>query len=125
MCVPSHLSHVQLCATLWTVACQVPLSMGFSRQEYWSGLPFPSPGDRPNPEVKSMSLTSPALAAGFFTTNTTWEAREQLEANKRDNLEEMNSFLERYSILRQNQGEIGNMNRTITSTKIETLIKIC
>ena len=43
MCVPSHLSHVQLCATLWTVACQVPLSMGFSRQECCSRLPFPSP----------------------------------------------------------------------------------
>ena len=60
-------------ATPWTVAHQAPLSMGFSRQEYWSGLPFPSPGDRPNPEVKSMSLTSPALAAGFFTTSITWK----------------------------------------------------
>ena len=47
-------------ATPWTVACQVPLSMGFSRQEYWSGLPFPSPGDLPNPEIEPMS---PALRA--------------------------------------------------------------
>ena len=39
-------------ATLWTVACQAPLSMGFSRQEYWSGLPFPSPGDLPNPGIE-------------------------------------------------------------------------
>ena len=46
------LSHVQLFATLWTVAYQAPPSMGFSRQEYWSGLPFPSPGDLPNPEIK-------------------------------------------------------------------------
>ena len=54
-----------LCVTTWTVTCQAPLSMGFSRQEYWSGLPCPPPGDRPNPEVKP---TSPALAGGFFTT---------------------------------------------------------
>ena len=47
MCVLSHFSCVQLCATLWTVACQAPLSMGFSRQEYWSGQPFPSPEDFP------------------------------------------------------------------------------
>ena len=52
------LSHVQLFATLWTVAHQAPLSMGFSRPEYWSGLPFPSPGDLPNPGIE---LRSPAL----------------------------------------------------------------
>ena len=55
---------------LSSVAHQAPLSMGFSRQEYWSGLPFPPPGDLPKPQ----SLTSPALAGRFFTTNTTWEA---------------------------------------------------
>ena len=66
----SHFSHVQLCAaTLWTVAHQVPLSMGFSRQEYWSGLPCPSPGDLPNPGIQPMSFMSPALAGRFFTTN--------------------------------------------------------
>ena len=48
-----HFSHVQLFATLWTVACQAPLSMGFSRQEYWSGLPFPTPGDFSEPEYVS------------------------------------------------------------------------
>ena len=52
------LSHVQLFATPWTVAYQVPLSMGFSRQEYWSGLPFPSPRDLPDPEIEP---GSPAL----------------------------------------------------------------
>ena len=52
-------------ATPWTVACQAPLSMGFSWQEYWSGLPFSSPGNLPDPEIK---LASPALACGFFTT---------------------------------------------------------
>ena len=50
---------------LWTVACQAPLSVGFFRQEYWSGLPFPSPGDLPDPGVEPQS---PALAGGFFTT---------------------------------------------------------
>ena len=50
------------------VACQTPLSMEFSRQEYWAGLLFPTPGHLPNPGIKLMSLTSPALADGFFTT---------------------------------------------------------
>ena len=59
MCV---LSHVQLFATLWTVACQALLSMRFSRQKYWSGLLLPSPGELPDPEIKPPSLTSPALA---------------------------------------------------------------
>ena len=55
-----------------TEACQVSLSMGISRQEYWSGLSFPSPGDLPDPGIKSGSLTSPALAGVFFTTSATW-----------------------------------------------------
>ena len=54
-------------ATSWTVACQAPLSMEFSRQEYWSGLPFHTLGDLPNPGIKPTSLASPALAGGFFT----------------------------------------------------------
>ena len=67
----SRFSCVQLCATLWTVACQASLSVGFSRQEQWSGLPCPSPGHLPNPGIKHASLTSPALAGGFFTTIAT------------------------------------------------------
>ena len=63
-------SHVQLFVTLWTVALQAPLSMGFSRQGYWSGLSFPPPGDLPDPGIEPMSLMSPALAGGFFTTST-------------------------------------------------------
>ena len=59
------LGHVQLFATPWTVALQAPLSMGFSKQEYWSGLLFPSPGDLPDPGVKTVS---PALAGEFFTS---------------------------------------------------------
>ena len=54
--------------TPWTVALQAPLSMEFSRQEYWSGFPFPSPGDLPDPGTELTSLVSPALAARFFTT---------------------------------------------------------
>ena len=67
----SHFSHVQLFATPWTIAHQAPLSMGFSKQEYWSGFPCPPPGDLPNPGIKPVSLRSPALAGGFFTTSTT------------------------------------------------------
>ena len=73
-CVLSHFSHVRLFVTLWTVARQAPLTMGFSRQEYWSELPCPPPGDLPHPGIEPMSFTSPALAGGFFTTSTTWEA---------------------------------------------------
>ena len=61
------LSRVQLFGTPWTVACQAPLSMGFSRQEYWSRLPIPTPGDLPNPGIKPVSLASPALVDWFFT----------------------------------------------------------
>ena len=61
--------------TSWTVARQAPLSVGFSRQEYWRGLPCPPPGDLPNPGIKPESLTSPALAVGFFTTRAIWEAQ--------------------------------------------------
>ena len=53
---------------LWTLVCQTPLSMGFSRQEYWHGLPFPSPGDLPHAGIERVSLASPALAGRFFTT---------------------------------------------------------
>ena len=55
-------------AILWAVAHHAPLSMEFSRQEYWSELPFPTPGDLPNPRIKSMSPASPVLAGRFFTT---------------------------------------------------------
>ena len=62
------LSRARLLATPWTVACQAPLSMEFSRQEYWSGLPFPTPGDLPDPGIEPMHLVSPALTGGFFIT---------------------------------------------------------
>ena len=63
------LSHVLLFVTPWTVDCQAPLSMEFYRQEHWSGLPFPPPGDLPNLGIEPTSLVSPALAGGFFTTS--------------------------------------------------------
>ena len=62
------LSHVQLFVTPWTIAHQAPLSLGLPRQGYWSGLPFPSPWDPPDPGIEPVSLASPALRAGFFTT---------------------------------------------------------
>ena len=67
------LSCVWLFVTPWIAACKASLSMGFSWQEYWSGLPFPPPGDLPNQEMEPMSLMSPALVGEFFTTRTTSE----------------------------------------------------
>ena len=74
MCALSRVSHVQPFEALWTIACQAPPSMGFSSQEYWSGLPSPSSGDRPNPGIEPTSLMSPALEGRFFTTSTQDEA---------------------------------------------------
>ena len=76
VCMCYMLNRVQLFMILWTVACQTPLSMEFSRQEYWSGLPFPTPGDIPDPGIEPASLARDgthvscisSLAAGFITT---------------------------------------------------------
>ena len=68
------LSHIGLFATPWTIAYKASPSMGFSRQEYWSLLPFPSPEDLPDQGIEPMSPASPALAGRFFTTSTTGEA---------------------------------------------------
>ena len=73
-CLLSRFSHVLLFATPGTIARQALLSRGFSRQEYWSGLPCPSPGDLPDPGIKPASLMSPTLAGRFLTTTATWEA---------------------------------------------------
>ena len=70
-CMLSHFSRVQLFVILWTVARQALLSKEFSRQEHWSGLPCPPPGDLPDPGIKPASLTSPALSGRFFTTSAT------------------------------------------------------
>ena len=77
MRVQSPVSHVWLFTNLWIVAHQPPLSTGFSRQEYWSGLPCPSPGDLPNPGMEPASLASSALAGKFFTTSPNGEALDK------------------------------------------------
>ena len=68
----------------WTVAHQAPLPMEFSRQEYWSGVPFLTPGDLPNPGVEPAFLASPALAGGFFTTSDPREATDGLYYTNKD-----------------------------------------
>ena len=71
----NHFSHVQHFASPWTLQPdQALLALGFFRQEYWSGLPFPPPGVPPNPSIEPVSLKSPSLAVRFFTTSATWEA---------------------------------------------------
>ena len=65
MCMLSHFCQVRLFAILWTAARQVPLSVGFSRQEYWSGSPCPPPGDLPDPGIEPASSTFPAFAGRF------------------------------------------------------------
>ena len=82
-CTLNCFSLVRLLGMLWTVA---PLSMGFPRQEYWSGLPCPPLGDLPNPGTEPVSLTSPVLAGGLFTTSATWGA-----------LSDVYMFLNRYN----------------------------
>ena len=73
MYVVETLSCVQLFVTPWTIACQAPLSMGFSRQEYWTGLPFPPPGDLPSPGIKP---GFPALLADFLPTELSGKPRD-------------------------------------------------
>ena len=70
----SCFSHVRFFVISQTVARQAPLSIGFSGQECWSELLFSPPGDLPDPGIEPTSLTSPALAGGFFTTSATWKA---------------------------------------------------
>ena len=77
MCTWSHFSCVWLYVTLWTVALQALLSMEFSRQEYWTGLPCPTWGNLPDPGIEPTSHMSPALASRFFSTNATWEGQQE------------------------------------------------
>ena len=79
--MPSCFSHVQLFVTLWTAAHQPPQSMGFSRQEYWSGLPCPPPGGILDPGIEPASLRSPALSGRFFTTSVPWEVHSLVLTN--------------------------------------------
>jgi len=75
-----------LFVTPWTVARQASLSMGFSRQEYWSGLPFLPPQNLPHPGIEPTSLSSPALAGGFFTTLATWEVQTTVYSQTKNRL---------------------------------------
>ena len=68
-------SRTWLFVAPWTIAPQAPLPMGSSRQEFGSGVPFPTPGDFPNPGMEPKSFVSPALTGRFFTTSATWEAQ--------------------------------------------------
>ena len=80
----AHLpTHVRLFATPWTVAHQAPLTMGFPRQEYWSGEPFPSPGDPSDPGIEPESLSSPAIIGRFFTTASPGKPEYQLLSLKK------------------------------------------
>ena len=91
MLVLSRFSHVQLCATLWTVACQALLSMGFSRQEYWSGLPCPPLRDLLHPGIEPMCLMAPDLAGVFFTTSAMHNKNKNKEGGEEGS--SRNSFL--------------------------------
>ena len=73
-CTLCRFSRVWLFATTWTVACQAPVSMGFSRQEYWNGLPFPPQGNLLDPGIEPKCLKFRALAGKIFTTSAFWEA---------------------------------------------------
>ena len=74
VCMLSCFSRVWLFVTLWIIARQASLLVGFSRWEYWSGLPCSPPGELPDPGIKPMSLTSPVLSGRYFTTSAAWEA---------------------------------------------------
>ena len=78
LCMLSHFSHVRLSVTLWTAACQAPMSTGFSRQESWSGMPRPSPGNLPDSGIEPACHASPAVACRFFTTSATWGAPHRI-----------------------------------------------
>ena len=65
VCMLSCFNRVQLFVIIWTIVCQVPLAMEFSRQEYWNGFPCPPPGDLPNPGIEPMCLKPPALAGAL------------------------------------------------------------
>ena len=82
MCVLSHFSHIRLFATLCTLVLQGPLSMGFSRQGYWSQLPCPPPGDLPNTGIEPTSPASPALQADSLLLSHRGSPRERVEGSK-------------------------------------------
>ena len=99
----SHLSCIWLFATPRTVACLAPLSMEFSRQEYWSGLPPLPQGHSPDPGIKPVALTSPALAGRFFTSWASWEVWIEPRPLKNFNCNRRNKFRDAGQMLVEEQ----------------------
>ena len=97
-------SRVLLWATPWPVAHRAPLSMAFSRREPCNGIPFPLPGDRPDPGTEPLSLISPTLADGLFTASATWEAPQGMLLSQRKN-EAMLSAATRMGLETLRQGQ--------------------
>ena len=93
--------------TLWTVNCWAPLSMGFSRQQYWNGWPCPPPGDLPDPGIKPTFLTSAALARGFFSTSTTWEALPSVQFSSFQSLSRVRLFATPWTVAHQAPPSMG------------------
>ena len=85
--------------TVWTVAHQAPLSMGFSRQEYWSGLPIPTSGDLPHPGIEPSSLASPPLAGGFFSIVP--QGKPKLGKIRLDQISRVRLFVTPWTVARQ------------------------
>ena len=110
-CVLSHFSLVQLFASLWTRAHQTPLSMGFSRQEYWSRLPFPPPEELPDPRT-GIQATTPALAGRFLTTSTTWGNPKPSQVN-------INHIWVKPPLLYKNSTTVAESHRTWTGVEWE------
>ena len=81
MLILNRFSRVRLCVILWTVAHEALMAVGFSRQEYWSGLPCPPSGGLPDPGIEPTPLTSPASAGRFFTTSTPLGSRQNISSH--------------------------------------------
>ena len=106
----SMLSHIQLFSILWTIAHQAPLSTEFSRQDYWSGLPFPTPGDLLNWGIKPTSLVSPALTGGFFTTVPPGKPSIQSSTKNIGAFHQLNEFHEIYANFTSSTASNGLLN---------------
>ena len=122
--MPSHFSHVWLCAALRTAAHQAPLSIIFSRQKYRNGLPCPLPGDLPNPGIEPVSLMSPALAGWFFNTSATWEAllKASVQFSSIQSLSCVQLFATPWIAARQASLSITNSRSSRKLTSIESVM---
>ena len=138
ICMLSHFSCIWLFAALWTIACGPPYGPpdpsvhSISQQAYWNGLPCPSPGDLPDPGTTPLSLTSPALAARFFTTNTTGEAHQPVTKNQvpcdscpmRCAVTETLSKVSRMAIARDCREKSGEMKNRVSVFQDEKVLEI-